>query len=79
LKTALTGTFQGYCEIPVSGAGTGALVILPGNADSSLLYQRLNTTDPGFSMPPIGRSAIHIEGTALVKRWIDSLTGPSCN
>ncbi len=78
-KTALAGDFQGYCEIPVSGAGTGALVILPGNAESSLIYQRLNTTEPGFSMPPIGRSAIHSEGTALMKRWIDSLNTPNCN
>ena len=78
-KSATQGAFQGFCEIPVSGAGTGALVILPGNAESSLVYQRLNTTDAGFSMPPIGRSAIHAEGTALVKRWIDSLTTPNCN
>ena len=78
-KVAANAVFQGYCEVPVSGAGTGALVVLPGNADSSLIYQRLNTTDAGFAMPPIGRSAIHVEGTALVKRWIDSLVTPNCN
>lgn len=78
-KSALMSDFQGYCEIPVSGAGTGALVILPGSAESSLIYQRLNTTEPGFSMPPIGRSSIHSEGNALVKRWINSLTAPNCN
>jgi uncharacterized repeat protein (TIGR03806 family) len=77
-KAASTATFQGECEVPVSGAGTGSLVILPGSAESSLLYQRLHTTDPGLSMPPIGRNAIHTEGSALVKRWLDSLTG-SCN
>jgi len=78
LKTATTSTFQGECEVPVSGAGTGSLVILPGSAESSLLYQRLHTTDPGMSMPPIGRNTIHTEGSALIKRWLDSLTG-SCN
>lgn len=78
-KVSTAAPFQGYCEVPVSGAGTGALVVLPGSAESSLVYQRLNTTDAGFSMPPIGRSAIHSEGNALVKRWIDSLTTPNCN
>lgn len=78
-KASSVDAFQGYCEVPVSGAGTGALVILPGNAESSLVYQRLNTTDAGFSMPPIGRSAIHKEGTALVARWINSLSAPTCN
>ena len=77
-KSALTANFQGKCEVPVSGAGTGSLIILPGSAESSLLYQRLYTTDPGMTMPPIGRATIHTEGTALVKRWLDSLTG-SCN
>lgn len=77
-KANTNATFQGKCEVPVSGAGTGALVILPGSAESSLIYQRLYTTDPGTTMPPIGRSIIHTEGSALVKRWLDSLTG-SCN
>lgn len=78
-KSSTEGAFQGYCEVPVSGAGTGALVVLPGNAESSLIYQRLNTTEDGFSMPPIGRSVIHKEGTALISRWINSLTSPTCN
>lgn len=78
-KSSTAEAFQGFCEVPVSGAGTGALVVLPGNAESSLLYQRLNTTEAGMTMPPIGRATIHTSGTALVKRWIDSLTGPICN
>ena len=77
-KSSTTANFQGKCEVPVSGAGTGSLVILPGSAESSLLYQRIHTTDAGMTMPPIGRATIHTEGTALVKRWLDSLTG-SCN
>jgi len=72
-------TYHGACKEPVSGAGTGALVINPGSSSSSLVYQRIHTTDPGLTMPPIGREVIHQESSALIKRWLESLTSPSCN
>jgi uncharacterized repeat protein (TIGR03806 family) len=69
---------HGVCEDPVSGAGSGfAYVIVPGDADNSLLTYRLGTRNAGELMPPLGRDLVHAEGHALVASWIDSLEG-SC-
>jgi hypothetical protein len=41
-----------------------------------MLHYRLNTADPAYMMPLIGRSMIHEEGAALIQEWINSLSGP---
>lgn len=53
-------------------------IVLPGNADKSILYNRLNTTDQSIRMPLIARSTIHEEGVELIETWINSLT-INCN
>lgn len=70
---------HGACQVPVSGAAEGSTkIIVPGNADTSLLYNRMHTTTPGLSMPSLGRAVIHVEGSALIKAWINSLSKPTC-
>jgi|SRR5690554_401855 len=71
--------WHGACQVPISGAAAGSSkIIVPGNADTSLLYNRMHSTDSGLSMPSLGRAIIHVEGSALIKTWINSLSRPTC-
>lgn len=49
-------------------------LITPGDAASSVLYQRSSSTRPGFAMPPIGRSAVDPTYVQLLEEWITSLS-----
>jgi len=71
---------HGACAVPVSGASEGSTkIIVPGDASQSLMYNRMNTTQAGKIMPPLGRAVIHKESTALIKAWIDSLDPALCD
>lgn len=66
----------GIMKIPVSaGGGAGGLNydIVPGNADSSILHYRMNSTEPGTAMPELNRTIIHKEGVALIREWINRM------
>ncbi|MBC8987435.1 hypothetical protein H9X96_16835 [Pedobacter sp. N36a] len=66
----------GFKKAPVSaGGGTGGLDydIIPGNADQSILYYRMNSTEPGTAMPELARTLTHREGVQLIREWINSL------
>ena len=68
----------GVCKPPIAaGRGTGGRLvsIVPGNPDASILIFRVSTTDPGMMMPELGRTTVHEEGVALLRRWIESLPG----
>ena len=70
-KTAL-----GVFKTPVAaGRGSGNLShdIVPGLPNKSILIYRMNTIDPGFAMPEIGREQIHKEGIALISQWIKEM------
>ncbi len=72
-------TSYGVCKLPVAaGPATGGLPydIVPGQPDQSILLHRISLTTTGL-MPPLGRSVVDAEGTALVSDWISGLTG-SC-
>src|SRR5437867_7180244 len=69
-------------EIDVSGGlaldtfdaakkGSKRPVIVPGNADKSLLYELLVTTDVKKRMP-LDAEPVSKEKIALIKKWIDS-------
>ncbi len=69
-------TTLGIMKTPVAaGRGSGNLKydIEPGKPEKSILIYRMNTTDPGFAMPEIGREQVHKEGVALISRWIKEL------
>jgi len=52
------------------GSGTHDFDIAPGDPDGSIMIYRLNSLDPGISMPEVGRSIVHDEGVALLSQWI---------
>ncbi len=72
---------HGVCQKPISfGGGSLSWIIYPGNADESIMIQRMAATDGGDRMPPLGRDLVHGEGLALVKAWINSLAdNPACH
>ncbi len=52
------------------GSGTHDFDIAPGDPQGSIMIYRLNSLDPGISMPEVGRSIVHDEGVALLSQWI---------
>lgn len=56
-----------------SAAAPEALLVVPGDPDASVLYQRSATSVPGFGMPPIGRSVPDPAYVSLLEAWIRSL------
>ncbi|NMM50386.1 SO2930 family diheme c-type cytochrome [Marinigracilibium pacificum] len=66
----------GFNKNPVAaGAGSGGLDfdIVKGDAESSILYYRMNSTETEVMMPELGRTIIDEEGVALIRDWINSL------
>lgn len=47
--------------------------IAAGHPDQSILIYRLESLDPGISMPELGRNSVHDEGVALLKQWIKQM------
>lgn len=71
-----SGDHIGLRKSPVSaGAGAGGLNydIVAGDARSSILLYRMNSTEPGTAMPELARSVIHKEGVALIAEWINKM------
>lgn len=69
-------TRLGIYKAPVSaGGGAGGLDwdIIPGKPDSSILYYRMASTEPGTAMPELARSIVHEEGLALIREWIEQI------
>ncbi len=56
------------------GVGTDARLIAPGDADHSIIVNRMNRRDE-HAMPPIGSNQIDTAGVALITEWVDSLSG----
>lgn len=71
----------GACKIPVAGGSPDYPLgdVVPGSADMSYLLFRMNTTDPRHKMPELGRSAVHEEGVALIREWINHLPRAACS
>lgn len=66
----------GYEKRPVAaGRGSGGLEfdIAPGDAEASILYYRMVSSDPGVMMPEVGRTTVHTEGLALIRDWINNM------
>ena len=54
----------------------GEAVIVPGRPDLSIAHVRANSVNQSFSMPPLAKNLIDVEGTALLAAWIESLDSP---
>ena len=69
-------TALGFYKTPVAaGRGSGNLKfdILPSKPTESILFYRLNSTDPGEMMPEVGRKLVHTEGVELIREWIKAM------
>ncbi|MCW3091671.1 MAG: hypothetical protein JWP81_2740 [Ferruginibacter sp.] len=69
-------TAIGINKAPVAaGKGSGGRMvdILPGDANASITWYRMQTQDPGERMPELGRNLVHKEGVALVRDWINNM------
>lgn len=72
---------MGTCKTPVAaGFATGGNFydIQPGSAEKSILYFRLSQNHLAVKMPQLGRSTVHKEGNALIKKWIDEMPKVNC-
>lgn len=75
--TALAET--GICNIaPTAGelGISGARLLLPGDVDRSILYQRMARRD-SVQMPPLATGVLDTTALNIVAEWIESLSG--CN
>lgn len=66
----------GVGKKPVAaGKGSGGLLfdIVPGSPDESILVYRMESLDPSVMMPELGRSSVHEEGVALIRKWIEEM------
>ncbi len=67
----------GWCNTPpLSGelGVTGAMLVTPGDAQTSLVSLRMHATDDK-RMPKIGSDIVDLTGTAIVDQWINALVG----
>ncbi len=66
----------GVCKHPPaggSGLGGHEVDILPLRASESIIPFRMENTNAGEKMPPLGRSVVHTESLKLVRQWIDTV------
>lgn len=76
LTSVNTPAAWGIGKTPIAaGKGSGGLKydIVPGKPHQSILWYRMNATDPGIMMPELGRKMVHVEGVELIKEWILSM------
>lgn len=60
-------------DTPIPGYES-AKIIEPGNAQGSVLFFRLHTTEEEYRMPLLGRSLRHDESLEFIEQWIQNLT-----
>jgi uncharacterized repeat protein (TIGR03806 family) len=68
---------RGFWKTPVAagrGSGGRSYDIVPGKPDDSILFYRLQSTEPGVMMPELSRRLVDEEGVALIREWIASCT-----
>lgn len=78
---AYQGGNSGLCKPPIAaGQGTGGHLfdIVPGRSEKSILWYRMNSTNPAVMMPELGRSSIDVAGVSLIADWINAMSG-DCN
>ncbi len=66
----------GVNKHPVAaGQGSGNLKfdVVPGKPEESIMVYRMENSEPNIAMPEVGKTLIHEEGVALVKKWIKEM------
>lgn len=70
--TVLASAIDRRARYAPAGQAPGTLLV-PGDADASLIPQRMRTRDPRLQMPPLGTRSVDAQGLALVERWINTM------
>jgi len=52
-----------------------ARIVVPDDLYRSVLYDRINTTNPAIQMPPLARNLIDTNAVPVIAAWINSLPG----
>jgi uncharacterized repeat protein (TIGR03806 family) len=52
-------------------------IVYGGDAEKSILYHRMNSTDPAIRMPPLSKNVIDTPAVQLIAEWINQLEPPS--
>lgn len=67
---------MGICSVPDMPIPNldDTTLIVPGDAESSILFFRVQTTSEEHRMPMTGRTLTHTEFVTLLEEWINSLT-----
>lgn len=79
-KLAYSNTVNemGLCTMPIAFDEEGNVIINPGDAETSVLYNRIVTENISYRMPPLNHTAIDQTGAELVKRWINQMDSSLC-
>ena len=51
-------------------------IVYGGDANKSILFHRINSTDPAIKMPPLSKNVVDEAGVQLIEDWINSLDPP---
>lgn len=53
----------------------GERIVVPGDAEKSILYHRLSSTETSIMMPPFAKNRADDNAVVLIREWIDQLGG----
>ncbi|MEM8489133.1 MAG: PQQ-dependent sugar dehydrogenase [Bacteroidota bacterium] len=53
----------------------GAKIVVPGDPEASILYQRISQLQTGAAMPPLAKNKLDTTAVAMIHEWIVSLAG----
>ncbi|MEM9141477.1 MAG: Ig-like domain-containing protein [Bacteroidota bacterium] len=76
LETIQTGLLSASPYLPLGIPNEK--IVDPGNIGTSILYHRLNSTDPAIRMPPIAKNKIDTSAVQLIEDWINQLDSEPC-
>ena len=69
----LRATVDAHSRYQPPGSDGTAVIVAPGQPDTSLLFQRMQSRHAQVQMPPLGTQLPDPDGLALVHRWISQL------
>jgi hypothetical protein len=69
-KAVLASTVDAPSRYRPPGSGANVGIVVPGDANASVLAVRMQSRQPLMQMPPLGTRSPDTEGVALIQRWI---------
>jgi len=77
LRFSTPGPDMMICDEPPTAGDLGiadARILAPGDPDRSVLLSRMSRRD-AYQMPPLASSLVDEDGAALIREWIESMSG----